>query len=560
MARLNNLYTKYKKTTLHPMYGDWTIVDVNGDGDYVSVTDAFNDGKYDLFLQEGDHYLTESIYYDLDTMGNIPLRIHGVTKATTRLILNTANVMHQLVPYTQTGYTSNYDYSLETPDYYESVNSITVINGSDKVYADNFNWNTLATAYPSKYSINVGDCIVLNNNEFYEIISIDPAGAFIVLNRHNISGDFINQTYWIISKEIKLNLENITIFADASVIDTFEEYNTEFIIFPSGSLNGIATNSWCVGAGISCDIKCVDFYGGNTGNGDVIRFSYDGVGSISTVNNFNTLSKGRLYLPGLSATNCYFDEIELYNNSTLINCVIDDSDDLYMSDRCTLIGCSLLNSRILNITSTSRVIGCRDVNGDVEDVMPSQGRKTELLVFTGTNGATVADKFVFVDNFKSLYRAYESNEDMITSVEVIYTPTGVRYEYQYNQLDFSKIKRYYGTFTQDGVTDHTIFNFGTDNVLFNNEVLLSDNLSVWLVSSGQTTTSFIIDTSDLDPNQEMRLNNSWTILSPYLYEGKFINNRSIYFPYVYNPVYNPYYTFYVQAQIRDNISRFWLSL
>ena len=525
MTQLNNLYTKYKKTTLHPMYGDWTIVDVNGDGDYVSVTDAFNDGHYNLFLTTGDHVMTDSMRYDLSVQGDIPLRIHGESKSTTKLIYTNGNIMYNIIPYFTEDFDNGYDYNTNPPSGAIKERFISCSLGDNKVYANNFDWILLSETRPC---IQVGSYISLTYSQYFRIREISADGSYLVIDGHNDCEDIINYDYFFITKEFKLELSNIHLYADhPELIDTYDSGRRDFINHDNRS------NDWNVSCPVAYKIDNVDVTGGYLPlTGGSINFCYDGMGSGSTIRNFNTLSEDLSpYISRGKFFDCYFEDIVCYGNSTFINCIFDENFFIDDGTNLSLIGCRGIKCKLYNYDNKVRFVGCLDVDGKIDSIIPRNGRLTETLIFSGRTIVSTKDRFYKAGQFISNTGAYEATHDLITAIDV-YNSGTIQPYHDIKGFDFSGMKRYYGILTRDGLTDDTILTSDQGNILHNNNITQSDNIGMLYQGQyeGAVSETFLIESIDY---YNIRLKDSWSILEPFIYDGV-LKGSSLYFPYVYD--------------------------
>jgi len=550
MSELNDFYIKDKKTTLHPMTGEWKVVDLSGKGDYTSINDAYDAGDWNIFLREGNHVLTRDILRDMNNRPDDVLRIHGVSRSTTKVIINDGATFHNMKIYYDKDYQNYYDYSVNPPTIIQSgYKTISCSLGGDRVYADNFNWNTLASdglTSLTPYRIEVGDYIELGEGiVYFRIQSIDESGTFLTIEDHNDVIDFVEEIGWRVSKNCRIEFKNFAMTVDGQEIIN---QNVEFFSHRSSS---ITLNQWNYYVSMSYNLDTFDFYGG-----DFNEFATTGRGAGSQAINCNFMSLNGVYIAKLYAIGCYFDIGYMYSNNVFVDCVFDKGD-IIVSKNCKLINCTNLNGRIVNNQNyDARIMGCEDFYGPVDDVMPLDGYITESLYFQGRDISPSSYVYAYQDigSFISsgigVAPLYESDVDVITSIQVYDGGEGLTLlSEDMNYIDLSKIKKYYGILIQDGTTDHTILS--ADETLITTPIVDTDNMTVRfkIDSSSSVDNLFVIDNVSLNSN-EIRIRDSWSILSPYINGDGYLVGAALHFNYAHYTTSGDYTTKFYRIQIQ----------
>lgn len=218
--------------------------------------------------------------------------------------------------------------------------------------------------------------------------------------------------------------------------------------------------------------------------------------------------------------------------SIYINCITNDG--FYVDDYCTFIGCVILNTTWNIVPQTGvRIVGCRDINGDFDDNIPNKGVEPASFTFNGSS--TLGTFYQYISGYGD-NRMYESDKDTITSIIKYDVESGLaeRNPTDPDTLNFSFIKKWNGTFAQDGITNDTIWTLELgESIPLHTSGL---GLSIYLYSGGNGNNSFSIEYVD---NVSIKILNSWTNIQPLLTnEGKLHDdvNKGIesflYFPYV----------------------------
>lgn len=89
MKNFNYLFDLFNSTQKITNNIDFdAIIDPNGNGDYRTIEEAINNGKYRLFLKEGDYFINKAINFCFTIDDKFPLILVGESKEKTKIITN----------------------------------------------------------------------------------------------------------------------------------------------------------------------------------------------------------------------------------------------------------------------------------------------------------------------------------------------------------------------------------------------------------------------------------------------------------------------------------------
>lgn len=231
MAKLIDYFIPKPSATNTPSNTQWVTINPNGGGDFLTINDAWNEGKKNMFLVKGVHPMTEAIVIDTSTeSGREPLKFHGESMDDTFIQVNDGELLYGFDIITSDGYSNYYDYSVNPPVYVTSpIRNVTFLKGTNKMIANNFVWSDLNDNFVNAPV--VGDYIEIGNESvWYEIREINNDKE-LIFDQWNSSKDFVEEVNFNKVNEVPIEMVNLTIGVGENPVNPLNSYGNNTIFY-----------------------------------------------------------------------------------------------------------------------------------------------------------------------------------------------------------------------------------------------------------------------------------------------------------------------------------------